>query len=187
MKKSLPLLALAALMFTGCIKSIIDGTKANTAGDFTLKLTRTDLAGQSTTQVNHVLNIPEAGELAAAVEPKLGGVHIRLGGQPLDGTTTVTLNIMASLEFSFTNQPQAIAGTYTFPQDAGKLMVRLGQRVGNDWAMRQPPLSGTVVVNYDAATQTWNGTLTNLVYAVQAGEPLKALSLSGKFSHLPLK
>jgi hypothetical protein len=185
MKQILPMLLLAALAVAGCSKSIIDKTKANPAGDFTLRLNTVDLNGQVNSRVETALNMEGAGELAAVIEPKQDKVVMRLGGMQL--SPNVPISIMATIQFLHTNKSQDIAGEYQLPRDSDKINVVLGRKNGDEWTFKYPPKSGTVTVIYDASTNTWKGEITGLEYTVALNEPFIQMSLSGRFSHIPAR
>jgi hypothetical protein len=182
-KYTLPFLA-ACLLLAGCSKNISEGTRNNPAADFRLELLTEDLAGSSTKQVETALNMPGSAELNAVAEVKDNKVRIRLGGLKLN---TVQPNVMATIVFNFTSKPAEIAGTYNFPADNSRVTVILGQFVSGNWVAKWPQSQGSLQVNYDAATGTWNGTLTSVQYEILPSSPFKAQRLDGRFNHVPLQ
>ena len=184
MKHTLLMLA-TSLLLGGCIKQIAEGTKNNTNPDFRLELVTEDLGGINSKHVETAVNVPGSAEMSAVAEVKDNKVHIRLGG--LQYSDYVQPKLMATLVFNLTNKPNEIAGSYTFPADNDKVTVIFGQKQGTDWVAKWPQAQGTLQVNYDAATSTWNGTLNNIQYERLPTSPYKSQIVNGRFSHVKLR
>jgi len=184
MKHSLLMLA-TSLLLGGCIKPIVEGTKNNTNPDFRLELLTEELSGANSKHVETAVNVTGSAEMSAVAEVKDNKVHIRLGG--LQYSSYVQPKLMATIVFKFTDKPNEIAGTYTFPADNDKVTVIFGQKQGIDWIAKWPQAQGTLKINFDAANNSWNGTLTNIEYEKPLNAPYKSQRVNGRFSHVRLR
>lgn len=177
------ILILLSLSATSCIKSIVEGTKNNPAADYTLRLNVEENDGTSRQFVNNATNRPEAAETNAIVQVKVNTVNMRLGGIQLIGTVPMTIGV--NLEFLQASQPSQIAGLYQLPADAARLAVKLSWMRNGQLLQLTPATKGSVKVQYDTATQTWNGVLTGIGFEKPANADYKTLELLGTFKHVP--
>jgi hypothetical protein len=170
---------------TSCVKPIIEGTKNNPAADYTLRLNVEENDGAFRQYVNIATNKPEAAETNAIVQVKVNKVNMRLGGIQMVGTVPMTIGV--NLEFLQTSQTSQIAGEYQLPADAGKLSVKLSWMRNNQLIQLSPATRGNVKVQYDAATQTWNGVLSGISFEKPLNADYKSLELLGTFKHVPFQ
>jgi hypothetical protein len=176
---------LLAVTATGCVKSIVEGTKNNPAADYTLRLNVEENDGTIRQFVNNATNRPEAAETNAIVQVKVNKVNMRLGGIQTVGTVPMTIGV--NLEFLQASQPSQIAGEYQLPADAGKLVVKLSWMRNNQLIQLSPATKGNVKVQYDTATQTWNGTISGIGFEKPLNADYKSLELLGTFKHVPFQ
>jgi hypothetical protein len=97
------------------------------------------------------------------------------------------MTIGVNLEFLQASQPSQIAGEYQLPADAGKLVVKLSWMRNNQLIQLSPATKGNVKVQYDAATQTWNGTISGIGFEKPLNADYKSLELLGTFKHVPFQ
>lgn len=184
--KAITLCLLAgSLLFSSCIQEIANGTRNNPAADFTLRLNIEETDGTTRQQVSTATNIPGAAEGISQIEVKESKVNLRLGG--ITFSPNVTLTLSANLRFLQATRPEQIAGEYNLPADADKLLITMGWLRDGTQHFYSPAITGKVKVQYDAATNTWNGELQGIGFNKPLNAPYRSIQLHGRFNHVPFQ
>jgi hypothetical protein len=181
MKKIITTLAVFA-MLTGCennIDEIIDGTKNNTAPDYSLRYYN---AERKIAYAQHALNIPGANELSAMYTIKNRFLQLRIGYmQPWPNMD----NLYTIISFPASTRPEEIVGIYEYPAANSIAQLLMIHAVNGDTTRRTTPDGGKLEVRYNVETKTLYGKLDNISFNrhIQSVDSMDVLK--GKFNHVP--
>jgi hypothetical protein len=181
------IIAAATLFFmTGCIKSNIDeiitGTKNNTAPDYWLKF---ENAANGHSNYISSLNLQPGGKASAVYSIKVSSLQLRVGHtEQLPGLPAI---LYTTVDFPSFTKPEDIVGIYEFPGANNTISLQMIEITGIDTIKRILPDSGRLVINYDLATKTLNGTFENIFFRQYLTGQYAMDKLSGKFKHISLE
>lgn len=189
--KKLFIAAVAATLFTGCIKpnldEIIDNTNKDTRPDYTIKFTDRATA---TGYTQHSLNTSGAAEAEAHYSSKLNSIELKIGyNGPLPNPLYYGRqgNLYTIITFPLSAKPEDIVGVYEFPAANSKLDLRFFYAANGDTIKRSLPDYGKLEVNYNAATKTLYGKADNICFFQRQYGNAATDELYIKFNHVALK
>lgn len=133
------------------------------ASDFVLKRYREYPGGNNTLDVERALNLDETTNFNARISKIGSDLELSLGGNKVN---TVEPKLSASIIFKGKSDPRTIIGTYDFPAAYPGVDVYFFEHNPNGFYGRSIPASGRLVVNYDAASNSYNGSITDLKYEI---------------------
>jgi hypothetical protein len=133
------------------------------ASDFVLKRYREYPGGNSTLDVERALNLDETTSFNAKISKVDADLVLELGGNKVN---TVDPKLSATIIFKGKSDPQSIIGTYDFPGAYPGVDIYFFEHTPTGFTGTSIPASGRLVVGYDAASNSYNGSITDLKYNI---------------------
>ena len=78
--------------------------------------------------------------------------------------STVITKLQASILFAGVTDPYDIAGSYSFPSDNQRVVIRMSAWDEHGWQTLTNPIEGQLELSYDLLSLTWKGQAANIKF-----------------------